>query len=484
MIKSIYSLLKNQPDAWPEQWKAWFAELPRNQLTSFVAKVEHMLYKRSKSFDAHIDMESLSERLYLVLTELNNKRRKLVSADLGSNESDTHAKPIDKAPNDADADSRLTPSNSLPEANPTHDFAVAEANIVANNNQTNAMQVDCSWDVANAIGSDGVSPQSVMEDISQRQQQLVNPPHPQQAFFPQMHDIPTTLNQLPQSPQTAHALRRIAEKGSEVAALEEEQWWNSNFNTLLELQQQWGTEVLHQPSVYANPHLASWAKEQRKLHDQKLNGLPHAMSDDRELKLNAVGFSLPWSSRELASKALAEESVKRANEYCRVSAEFSPHNFVLMCKRLASQVACMEDRQSPIDPVVQAWIAYVKAMQEKKQAGKSCELSDAMEYSLFRLRLDIPVSTEVQAKIVDGSIHQERISLFKDHGIFSAAVKWRFMFDELAAFKESQGKCIISQLKSPTLYTWSRNQRKKQKESKLTGEQFDLLNKIGFPWEA
>ena len=115
------------------------------------------------------------------------------------------------------------------------------------------------------------------------------------------------------------------------------------------------------------------------------------MSDDRELKLNSVGFSLPWSSREFASKALAEESAKRADEYCRVSDEFSSLNFVVMCRRLANfQVACMEGRQSPMDLKVQAWVAYMKDMQEKKQAGKSCELSDAMEYSLFRLGMDTP----------------------------------------------------------------------------------------------
>lgn len=217
MIKAIYHLLKNQPVAWPEQWKTWFAELPRNQLTSFVAEVEQMLYKRSKSFDAHIDMDSLPERLYLVLIELKNKRKKLVIADRGSKESDTKSEPVHKAAIDADADGRLTPANSLPEANPTHAFAVVEANTVANNKQRNEMQVDCSLDVANAVGSDGISPQSVMEDIPQREQHLLNPPHPQQAFFPQMHDYPTTLNNFPHLPQTAHALRRIAEEGSRAA---------------------------------------------------------------------------------------------------------------------------------------------------------------------------------------------------------------------------------------------------------------------------
>ena len=94
MIKSIYRLLKNQPDTWPQQWKAWFADLPRPQLSSFVAKIENMMYKRSKSFDAHIDMDTLPKRLYLVLTELDNKRRTLASADVGRNESDTHEEVI------------------------------------------------------------------------------------------------------------------------------------------------------------------------------------------------------------------------------------------------------------------------------------------------------------------------------------------------------------------------------------------------------
>ena len=107
-----------------------------------------------------------------------------------------------------------------------------------------------------------------------------------------------------------------------------------------------------------------------------------------------------------------------------------------------------------MDPELQAWIANMKAKQENKREGKSCELSDAMEYSLFRLGISLSLSQEVQAKINDGSIHQERISLFVDNGGFKTWEKWRFMFDELAAFKDSQGNFIVLQRKNPTLYSW------------------------------
>ena len=479
MIKEIYRLLKNQPDTWPEQWQSWFAQLPRPSLASFVAKVEHVLCKRSRSLDDHIDTDTLPKRMYLVLAEMDNKQRLN-----GNDVDDTNAfdEAIDKAPNDVDAGGRLTPSNSSPETSCNTDLAIATTSKTITNNQANAMQVDCSLDDAITFGSDFISPQSVMEDISQRQHQLVYQPHSEQAFFPQTYDTHTTLKQLPYSPQTAHTCRRIAEKRSEVEAGEEEQW-NADFDILCESQKLLGKKVLSQPNVYARPQLRSWINEQRSQHNRKLKGMPNNMTDDREMKLNSAGFQLPWSSRELASKALAEESIKRADEYCRVTVECTPRNFVHMCKRLGKfQLACMEGQRNPMDPELQAWIANMKEKQENKREGKSCELSDAMEYSLFRLGISPLLSQEVQAKIVDGSIHQERISLFVDNGGFKTWEKWRFMFDELAAFKDSQGNFIVLQRKNPTLYSWVYRQRTKYRETRLLQEEFDLLHSIGFTW--
>ena len=144
----------------------------------------------------------------------------------------------------------------------------------------------------------------------------------------------------------------------------------------------------------------------------------------------------------------------------------------------------MEGRHSPMDLKMQVWIAYMKDMQEKKQAGKSCELSDAMEYSLFRLGMDIPLSKEVQAKIVDGSIHQERISLFTEYAMFTTTEKWRFMFDELAAFQQSHGHFLVSVANNARLYGWMKSQRKRHRDSKLTEEQFHLLHEIRFDWQG
>ena len=107
-----------------------------------------------------------------------------------------------------------------------------------------------------------------------------------------------------------------------------------------------------------------------------------------------------------------------------------------------------------------------------------------MEYSLFRLGISPLLSQEVQAKIVDGSIHQERISLFVDNGGFKTWEKWRFMFDELAAFKDSQGNLIVSQRKNPTLYSWVYRQRTKYRETRMLQEEIDLLHSIGFTWEG
>ena len=137
-----------------------------------------------------------------------------------------------------------------------------------------------------------------------------------------------------------------------------------------------------------------------------------------------------------------------------------------------------------IDPELEVWITEMKARHQNKQVGKPCELSDAMEYGLFRLGIIKSFSKEVQAKVVDGSIHQERINLFTEHRSFTAQEKWQFMFEELAAFKGNQGNFVVSKSNNSKLYRWICEQRLKCRESKLAPEQLDLLNSIGFTWEG
>ena len=119
----IYRLLEHQPESWPHQWRLRFSELTRPQRVSFVSKLEQELYKGSLTIEEHLDTATMPGRVYDFLDQLD-----------GQNKEQTGA--------------------------------------------TGSITVDCAFDDNGAISShDNISPQSVMEDVSQHQQK----PHRQHA---------------------------------------------------------------------------------------------------------------------------------------------------------------------------------------------------------------------------------------------------------------------------------------------------------------
>jgi hypothetical protein len=63
---------------------------------------------------------------------------------------------------------------------------------------------------------------------------------------------------------------------------------------------------------------------------------------------------------------------------------------------------------------------------------------------------------------------------------------WNLHYQELLAFKQQHGHCKVptNYADSPQLGKWVSNQRRKRKQNKLSPEQEELLEEIGFLWSA
>ena len=134
-------------------------------------------------------------------------------------------------------------------------------------------------------------------------------------------------------------------------------------------------------------------------------------------------------------------------------------------------------------PGLGRWLADQKREHQKKLEGLPTTLTDAMEYSMFRLGIITHLTRAVQVQVSDGSIHEERIRLLVDYGKFSTSEWWHLMFDEIVAYKERHGHFIMESSNNKTLYLWMNRQRASHSQSKLSSERMQLLDSVGFPWQ-
>ena len=433
----IYRLLEHQPESWPQQWRFRFSELTSPQRVSFVSKLEHKLYMGSATIEGHLNMVPLADRVYDFLKKLDEQKRDQTAA-----------------------------------------------------NATGGIAIECAFEDNEATTlHNSISPQSVMEEHTSQHQQE---PHRQHSLTA-AHGHPGPL------PPTEHAYRQFAEK---KAAAEEDQWWNSCFEKLVDYQRRCGAKALPDLNYTTNGPLTTWIRAQQTQHALKLQGLKNNMTDERELKLNSVGFNLRWSSRELAFQACVEEdAMMRAETYCRImpSANASPTVacVLMMSPAYYSQWVKMykhsgdyqEYKRSgaPLEiqrwPGLQKWLTHQEREHQKKLGGSPTTLTDAMEYSIFRLGIINCLTRAVQVKVSDGSIHEERIRLLVDYGKFSTSEGWHLMFDEIVAYKEKHGHFIIESSNNKTLYLWMNRQRASYSQSKLSSERMQLLYSVDFPWQ-
>ena len=433
----IYRLLEHQPESWPQQWRFRFSKLTSPQRVSFVSKLEHKLYMGSATIEGHLNTATLSDRVYDFLKKLDEQKRNQTAA-----------------------------------------------------NATGGIAIECAFEDNDATPlHNRISPQSVMEEHTSQHQQEPHRRHILTA--PHGHPVPL--------PPTEHAYRQFAKK---KAAAEEEQWWNSCFEKLVDYQQRCGAKVLPELNTAINRLLTTWIRAQQTQHVLKLQGWKNNMTDERELKLNSVGFNLRWSSRELAFQACVEEdAMMRAVTHCRTmpSANASPTVALVLMMRSGyySQWVKMykhfgdyqEYQQSgePLEiqrwPGLQKWLTRQKREHQKKLEGSPTTLTDAMEYSMFRLGIITYLTRAVQVQLSDGSIHEERIRLLVDYGKFSTSEWWHLLFDEIVAYKENHGHFIMESSNNKTLYLWMNRQRASYSQSKLSSERTQLLDSVGFPWQ-
>ena len=132
---------------------------------------------------------------------------------------------------------------------------------------------------------------------------------------------------------------------------------------------------------------------------------------------------------------------------------------------------------------LQKWLTRQEREHQKKLEGWPTTLTDAMEYSIFRLGIINYLTRAAQVKVSDDSIHEERIRLLVGYGKFSTSEGWHLMFDEIVAYKEKHGHFIMESSNNKTLYLWMNRQRASYSQSQMSSEKTQLLDSVGFPWQ-
>ena len=170
-----------------------------------------------------------------------------------------------------------------------------------------------------------------------------------------------------------------------------------------------------------NPQLATWVAKQR---ERKKKG---TLSDDWIYRINQIGFV--WEPRDALweEKFLELRAFKETHGHCNV-----PNHWVE-------------------NPQLATWVAKQR---ERKKKGT--------------------LSTDRICRLSEIGFTWEPYDAF-----------WEARFEELEAFRESQGDCKVSQLLSENerLATWVSTQRVYKKMGKLSEERIQRLDKLGFVWD-
>eukprot|EP00956_Cyclotella_meneghiniana_P034392 scaffold104364_cov36-Cyclotella_meneghiniana.AAC.2 len=72
----------------------------------------------------------------------------------------------------------------------------------------------------------------------------------------------------------------------------------------------------------------------------------------------------------------------------------------------------------------------------------------------------------------------------KHHGGDRQAEKWNARYNELVRYHSIHGSCFVPKDCNNTLYYWIDTQRQRFREQKLPSDRIQLLNSIGFSWNA
>ena len=228
---------------------------------------------------------------------------------------------------------------------------------------------------------------------------------------------------------------RQTKKGKEKKTI-----WESRFDDLEEYKDKCGD--LNIPNDYQpNPALSGWLRRQKKYHREGV------LKSEKYERLKALGFNFggpkqerrPWNEQY---KALVEYKAEHGN--LEVPVHYEPN------------------------PSLYYWIGT------QRQSYKQGKLSDERFAQLQKLEFDFAVKPRDRTK---KNVTRHGNKPFLD------TEEWEKLFGELVEWKAKNGNCDVPQ-RSGRLGSWVHYMRFYVQSGKLSQEQIDRLNGVGFCWNV
>ena len=135
------------------------------------------------------------------------------------------------------------------------------------------------------------------------------------------------------------------------------------------------------------------------------------------------------------------------------------------------------------------WFEFYEQLKMYKTKNGNCKVP-TKNYIIENLNLSQWVKAQRKLR-VDNRLSSERYNLLERLGFIwdVREIIWESGFDQLKAYAEKHGDCLVSRDKKDKLYngfalsTWVRIQRNNRKSGKISEERIRRLDAIGFVWD-
>ena len=290
--------------------------------------------------------------------------------------------------------------------------------------------------------------------------------------------------------------------------------WEGHFEKLVQFKELHGHCRVPQNHTADDVNLGNWVKKQRQEYQKFEKGQKSQITQERIDQLNSIGFD--WGTTVIGWEGTFEKLVqfKELHGHCQVPQNYSVDDanlgtWVNTQRRyyreyLAGKYSPMT--QERIDALESLgfvwkgsrWEANFRLLEEFQKENGHCRVP--RNHSVDDVNLGTWVITQRQnyRNYLAGKyspLTQERIdqlnSVGFDWGIFMT--DWKGTFEKLVQFKEAHGHCrvpIHHSVDNVNLGRWVNTQRnayksfKDGKDSPMTQERIDALEKIGFEWKG
>jgi len=265
--------------------------------------------------------------------------------------------------------------------------------------------------------------------------------------------------------------------------------WDARFKELIQFNEEHGH--CNVPQHYkTNPKLGAWVSNQRRVYNKMKRG---KLSSEQIKLLEEIGFI--WNPPRGKQAGVWDERFSQLKEYkdqnghCRV---YEPNPqlglWVDRQRQLFKNGKLSKER---IESLNRRWDERFEELQKYKEVNGHCRVPDK-----YTANLQLATWVQTQRQLYKkNKLSPDRFELLHNIGFewqLSRGSKpsvegWNERFKELIQFNEEHGHCNVPQKykANPELGLWVTTQRtakKNQNGKKITEEQINRLEGIGFKW--